>query len=125
MQFGGMRGGVCAKLPPSIVFSRLIVSPLFGPAEVVSLTSHSVYHQQNMPWSQTYRLPGPSPTQSIIILAADPSVFAVFSQEQAAELKRSHPHIKTRLVKGAGHDIYIEIGHRDVIVEAALEAASV
>jgi hypothetical protein len=52
-------------------------------------------------------------------------VFAVFSQEQAAELERSHPHIRTKLVKGAGHDIYLEVGHRDIIVEVALEVARV
>jgi len=75
---------------------------------------------QNSPWSHTHLLPPPSPTLELIILGADPSVWAVFTPEEADRLKNTHPHIKTVMVKGASHGMVGEVLYRDVIVRAAI-----
>lgn len=49
----------------------------------------------------------------------------IFSQEQATALKLSHPHIRTKMVKGAGHHMVLEVNYRDTVVEVALEVAEV
>lgn len=55
-----------------------------------------------------------------MILGADPSVWAVFTPQEAERLKHTHPHIKTAMVKGASHGMLGEVLYRDVVVQAAI-----
>jgi hypothetical protein len=68
-----------------------------------------------------YLLPPPSPNQNITILEADPLRDAFFTPVEAEEIKRTHPHVKTKLVKGAAHGMIWEVLHRDVVIQEALE----
>ena len=68
--------------------------------------------QTNFPGSFTHHLPlpsasAPSPYETII-LGADPALGAAFSVEEARELAKSRPYVKTAFVKGATHSIHRE-----------------
>jgi hypothetical protein len=59
----------------------------------------------------------------MVILGADPSLGGLFAPDEAEALSRTHPHIKTRIVKGASHLMFQDIPAKDIVVREILELA--
>jgi len=59
----------------------------------------------------------------MVILGADPSLGGLFAPDEAEALGRTHPHIKTRIVKGASHLMFQDIPAKDIVVGEILELA--
>ena len=52
----------------------------------------------------------------MVILGADPSLRGLFTPDEAEALGRTHPHIKTRIVKGASHLMFQDNPTKDIVV---------
>ncbi|KIM80189.1 hypothetical protein PILCRDRAFT_822708 [Piloderma croceum F 1598] len=84
----------------------------------------NTFFKQNMrePWSFTPLLPNSS-TVEMVILGADPSLRGLFTPDEAEALGRTHPHIKTKIVKGASHLMFQDIPAKDLVVGEILRLA--